>query len=581
MARLRSSSATVTTRTDDSPVLTSPIFNTGISGSAILDEDNLAGDSDTKLATQQSIKAYVDGVGVQTGADAQALGTGNSPTFAGATLTGAITTNSTFDGRDVAADGTKLDGIEASATADQTAAQLLTAIKTVDGSGSGLDADLLDGAQGSSYLLKSGGAMTGAITTNSTFDGRDVATDGTKLDGIEASATADQTAAQLLTAIKTVDGSGSGLDADLLDGLDWGSATARRKLGLSALTTYDRNTGSTTARYHTGVMGWGAIAFNTILGWGAGFFDTWSSPANSPSAEASHWQGHQALHYTDSGNYHHGYQFAVGAGNPAFCYLRGWWANGGSGYAWAKMWNAANDGSGSGLDADLLDGVQGSSYLLKSGGAMTGNISFPAGQNIIRTTHSSGFLEGSYNNVGGNESKTNPIYTIGSSYNPTDTALSNMYGIGYSHTNLTGMIGGGWGMYVAADGDVRIGLSGSTGEIRATGNITAYYSDERLKDFDGKIDNALDKVMKLNGYYFTENAKAKELGYSNDRRQVGVSAQEVEAVLPEVVTEAPMPVNDEDYKTVWYDKLVPLLIEAIKEQQTQINELKSLIKKGI
>ena len=147
MARLRSSSATVTTRTDDSPVLTSPIFNTGISGSAILDEDNLAGDSDTKLATQQSIKAYVDGVGVQTGADAQALGTGNSPTFAGATLTGAITTNSTFDGRDVAADGTKLDGIEASATADQTAAQLLTAIKTVDGSGSGLDADLLDGLQ--------------------------------------------------------------------------------------------------------------------------------------------------------------------------------------------------------------------------------------------------------------------------------------------------------------------------------------------------------------------------------------------------------------------------------------------------
>ena len=581
MARLRSSSATVTTRTDDSPVLTSPIFNTGISGSAILDEDNLAGDSDTKLATQQSIKAYVDGVGVQTGADAQAVGSGDSPTFAGATLTGAITTNSTFDGRDVAADGVTADAALPKSGGAMTGA--ITTNSTFDG----VDIATRDGVLTSTTttagaaLPKAGGAMTGAITTNSTFDGRDVATDGTKLDGIEASATADQTAAQLLTAIKTVDGSGSGLDADLLDGLDWGSATARRKLGLSALTTYDRNTGSTTARYHTGVMGWGAIAFNTILGWGAGFFDTWSSPANSPSAEASHWQGHQALHYTDSGNYHHGYQFAVGAGNPAFCYLRGWWANGGSGYAWAKMWNAANDGSGSGLDADLLDGVQGSSYLLKSGGAMTGNISFPAGQNIIRTTHSSGFLEGSYNNVGGNESKTNPIYTIGSSYNPTDTALSNMYGIGYSHTNLTGMIGGGWGMYVAADGDVRIGLSGSTGEIRATGNITAYYSDERLKDFDGKIDNALDKVMKLNGYYFTENAKAKELGYSNDRRQVGVSAQEVEAVLPEVVTEAPMPVNDEDYKTVWYDKLVPLLIEAIKEQQTQINELKSLIKKGI
>ena len=61
--------------------------------------------------------------------------------------------------------------------------------------------------------------MTGAITTNSTFDGRNVSVDGTKLDGIETGATADQTAAQILTAIKTVDGAGSGLDADLLDGL--------------------------------------------------------------------------------------------------------------------------------------------------------------------------------------------------------------------------------------------------------------------------------------------------------------------------------------------------------------------------
>ena len=54
------------------------------------------------------------------------------------------------------------------------------------------------------------------------------------------------------------------------------------------------------------------------------------------------------------------------------------------------------------------------SYLPLTGGAMTGNISFPAGQNITRTTHSSGFLEGSYNNVGGNSAKSCPIYTIGS-----------------------------------------------------------------------------------------------------------------------------------------------------------------------
>ena len=56
--------------------------------------------------------------------------------------------------------------------------------------------------------------------------------------------------------------------------------------------------------------------------------------------------------------------------------------------------------------------------------------------------------------------------------------------------------------------------------------------------------------------------------------QVGVSAQEVEAVLPEVVTEAPI---NPEYKTVYYDKLVPLLIEAIKEQQEQIEELREKV----
>lgn len=64
---------------------------------------------------------------------------------------GNLTVTGTVDGRDIAADGTKLDGIESGATADQTAAEILTAIKTVDGAGSGLDADLLDGQDGSYY----------------------------------------------------------------------------------------------------------------------------------------------------------------------------------------------------------------------------------------------------------------------------------------------------------------------------------------------------------------------------------------------------------------------------------------------
>ena len=113
--------------------------------------------------------------------------------------------------------------------------------------------------------------------------------------------------------------------------------------------------------------------------------------------------------------------------------------------------------------------------------------------------------------------------------------------------------------------------SGTTGEIRATNNITAYYSDERLKDFEGTIPNALDKISQIGGYYFRENETAKELGYDNDELQVGVNAQEIQKVMPEVVKEAPI---SSEYLTVQYEKLVPLLIESIKELKQEIEELK-------
>ena len=79
-------------------------------------------------------------------------------------------------------------------------------------------------------------------------------------------------------------------------------------------------------------------------------------------------------------------------------------------------------------------------------------------------------------------------------------------------------------------------------------------------------------MLSLGGYYFKENELAKELGYENDKRQVGVSAQEVHDVLPEVVTSAPI---DDKYLTVWYDKLVPLLIEAIKELSAKVDKLEN------
>ena len=112
----------------------------------------------------------------------------------------------------------------------------------------------------------------------------------------------------------------------------------------------------------------------------------------------------------------------------------------------------------------------------------------------------------------------------------------------------------------------------------ASGEITAYYSDERLKNFSGKIEGALDKVINLNGYYYTENELAKSFGFNNDKQQVGVSAQQVQAVLPEAVRVAPFVGEqkvEEQYLTVQYEKLVPLLIEAIKQLHTEVQDLRS------
>jgi len=110
----------------------------------------------------------------------------------------------------------------------------------------------------------------------------------------------------------------------------------------------------------------------------------------------------------------------------------------------------------------------------------------------------------------------------------------------------------------------------STGDFGTTGNVTAYFSDDRLKDRQGNITDAMNKVDTLNGFYFIPNEKAQSLGYRK-KLEIGVSAQEVEAILPEIITQAPI---DANYKTVYYDRLIPLLIEALKEQNVVIRQIK-------
>ena len=117
--------------------------------------------------------------------------------------------------------------------------------------------------------------------------------------------------------------------------------------------------------------------------------------------------------------------------------------------------------------------------------------------------------------------------------------------------------------------------SGTSGEIRATNNVTSFYSDERLKTKLGNIDNALAKLETLNGFYYEANEVAQALGYEV-KKEVGVSAQEVQAIMPEVVAPAPI---DDKYLTVRYERLVPLLIEAIKEQNKEVVDLRAKVER--
>jgi len=113
--------------------------------------------------------------------------------------------------------------------------------------------------------------------------------------------------------------------------------------------------------------------------------------------------------------------------------------------------------------------------------------------------------------------------------------------------------------------------SNTTGRIDASNDIVAYSSsDIRLKDNIKSIDKALDKVNKIQGIEF--DWIEKEEVHGNSGHDVGVIAQEIEKVLPEVVD-----TRDNGYKAVKYEKLVPLLIEAIKDLSKQVDGLKRLI----
>jgi hypothetical protein len=121
------------------------------------------------------------------------------------------------------------------------------------------------------------------------------------------------------------------------------------------------------------------------------------------------------------------------------------------------------------------------------------------------------------------------------------------------------------------------------GSAYFSGDVVAYSSDKRLKENVIPIGDSLNKIKQISGVYFDWKDKVEGTDFvPAQKHDVGVIAQDVQKILPEVVTLAPFDTDSygksksgENYLTVKYDKLVPLLIEAVKEQQTQIESQKS------
>jgi hypothetical protein len=317
-----------------------------------------------------------------------------------------------------------------------------------------------------------------------------------------------------------------------------------------------------------------------------------SSLANSPGGT---WWFYHNMRHGNNTNYW-GVQVAWGWEDQAN-QLRTRNVSGGVYGAWANYWNSLNDGSGSGLDADLLDGKHASDAV---------------GVNTVVTREGSGYTFLNYinSNTGDNENPTiGQIITINSGndgyYRKSGIqhVLNSMAGLGATWTGTQyfqsnrdttsnspplqaystsgGAImafhrAGIYAINMGLDSDNIFRIAGwsasanafqmdGSGNLTMLGNITAY-SDIRKKKDITTIENALDMVSRMRGVRFRR--------IDTDQAGVGVIAQEMLEVLPEVVQQG---IGNDDTMSVAYGNIVGVLIEAIKEQQAHINKLETKI----
>lgn len=217
--------------------------------------------------------------------------------------------------------------------------------------------------------------------------------------------------------------------------------------------------------------------------------------------------------------------------------------------------NASNLSAGTVPDAVISGAYTGVTNL-----TMSGVLQVDSGMN-----GGYGSTTGSGTAWGGN------IYGMGPSFDGSGTGTSyvttSQYGISWLRgTHVSANANIGEGLYVFTNGGLRggIGTTGiyTTGAVFADGDVTAF-SDRRLKTDILVIENALEKVSKISGITY------RRVDKDDTTRHAGVIAQEVEEVLPEVVTE-----TDNGMKAVAYGNMVGLLIEAIKELKNEVFGLK-------
>lgn len=230
------------------------------------------------------------------------------------------------------------------------------------------------------------------------------------------------------------------------------------------------------------------------------------------------------------------------------------------------------DGSTSGLDADLLDGQEGSYYLDAANISGTIDADTLGGTSIsdIFRTNTNEFTQSIF-------PKADATWNLGTVSNDQWQGVYayNMYANKYYHNaDRTDYMGytAGTGLRFYFSGSERFRMT-EVGVLHCDSDIIGYsttVSDERLKENIKPISGALEKVNQLNGYTFSYKKDGKE--------SAGVIAQELEKVFPSAVQETETMFHGEEgqlYKTVQYDQLHGLLIEAIKELKAEIEELKN------